>query len=97
MDLGLNPEPKRPEWKPDLRPPINLNGPPSTSPHPRPGAGHFPPSSHQQSVSGPYGFSSGPGGPTPYAPYAGGGAPKPVLSDKAEKERQKLLKKQQKR
>ncbi|KAM0749262.1 hypothetical protein T439DRAFT_326991 [Meredithblackwellia eburnea MCA 4105] len=50
MDLGLNPEPKKPEWKPDLRPAINFDEPPPSSgsskystPQPRPNAGYFPP------------------------------------------------------
>ncbi|KAK4703877.1 hypothetical protein P7C70_g2333, partial [Phenoliferia sp. Uapishka_3] len=96
MDLGLNPEPKKPEWKPDLRPPIQLNGPPSTSPQSRPGAGHFPPSNQKHSIPSAFGFSSGPGGPTAYSPgkSRAGGDGTPL----SERERDALrLKKHQKK
>ena len=86
MDLGLNPAPKK-EWKPDLRPPIQLNSPQSTTPQARPGAGYFPPSSQSQLGPGPCEL-----GPTPPR-HGSAGTGNPVLSEKAEKDRQKLLKK----
>lgn len=103
MDLGLNPQPKKPEWKPDLRPAINLNAPsPSPShgsPQARPGAGHFPPTP-QRMMPGAYVHGNGVGGPSSPnghgAPGATGSASPHVQSEKAE-ERARLRKQHQKR